>query len=119
MNMILWILQVLLAIVFLYSGFCKSAYPRQKLVEMGQTGVADLPLPMIRFIGIAEILGAAGLILPMLLNIYPALTPVAGFFLALIMPFAAWIHYKRKEYKNVMLNGLIFLLCLLVAVGRL
>jgi uncharacterized membrane protein YphA (DoxX/SURF4 family) len=118
MNIILWVTQSFIAFTFLYSGVCKSYFSRQKLVAMGQTGVEGLPLRFIRFIGIAEILGAAGLILPCLLLIYPALTPIAAICLAFIMPFAARIHYRRKEYKNVALNCIIFLLCLFIAYGR-
>lgn len=118
MNIILWMLQSFVAFVFLYSGICKSYFPERKLVSMGQTGVEGLPLYFIRFIGIAEILGVTGLILPCPLSIYPVLTPASAIGLAFIMPFAATIHYKRKEYKAVLLNCIIFLLCLLIAYGR-
>ncbi|HEY2350644.1 MAG TPA: DoxX family protein, partial [Puia sp.] len=61
MNIILWILQGLMAVIFLYSGVNKSIFPIHKLVyEKGQTGIENLSLPIVRFIGVSEILGAAG-----------------------------------------------------------
>ena len=64
MNTTLWILQGLVAFVFMYSGINKTIFSEQKLVASGQTGVEGLPLPLIRFIGISEMLGAAGIIIP-------------------------------------------------------
>ena len=57
LNAALWICQTLLAIVFGYSGATKSVKTEKELVAMGQTGVEGLPAPLIRFIGISEILG--------------------------------------------------------------
>lgn len=118
MNILLWFFQALMAVTFFYSGICKSYFPEQKLVSMGQTGVEGLPMPFIRFIGISEILGSIGLILPLALLIHPILTSIAAFCFAFMMPFAAWIHYARKEPKNVFLNTIIFLICISIAVGR-
>jgi uncharacterized membrane protein YphA (DoxX/SURF4 family) len=119
MNSTLWILQVLLALTFIYSGINKSIFSIRKLVdEKGQTGVENLSLPFVRFIGISEILGAIGLILPWWLNILPILTPIAAIIFAFIMIPAAIIHYKRKEFKNVLTNAVLFSICLFVAYGR-
>ena len=118
MNALLWIIQVFLAAVFGYSGLMKSTQSEQKLVAMGQTGVEHLPLPLIRFIGITELIGVVGLILPVLLNYWPVLTPVAAGCMGLIMLPAGVIHYRRGEFKAVGFNGLVLLLCLLVAWGR-
>jgi hypothetical protein len=52
----------------MFSSINKSIYSEKTLVAKGQTGVENLPLTLIRFIGISEILGAIGLILPMLLK---------------------------------------------------
>ncbi len=75
-NTMLWVAQSLLAVLFLFSGVMKSTQSEQKLVASGQTGVEGLPRPLIRFIGISEILGAVGLVLPMLSNVMPGLTPL-------------------------------------------
>ncbi len=119
MNTILWGAQWITAFIFMYSGINKSIFSEQKLVAKGQTGVEGLPLPLIRFIGISEIFGAVGLIVPWWINILPILTPIAAICFAVMMILAARIHYKRKEYKNVLTNTVIFLLCLFITYGRL
>jgi len=119
MNIVLWILQVLMAIAFMYSGICKSIFSIRKLVyEKGQTGIENLPLSLVRFIGASEILGSLGLILPWTLNILPPLTPVSAMLFALIMIPAAVIHYKRKEPKNIVTNVVFFCICIFIACGR-
>ncbi len=119
MNTMLWSLQCITALIFMYSGINKSIFSEQKLVAKGQTGVEGLPPPLIRFIGISEIFGAVGLIVPWWTNILPVLTPIAAICFAVMMILAARIHYKRKEYKNVLTNSIIFLMCLFIAYGRL
>lgn len=118
MNITLWALQSLLALTFLYSGVCKFIYSERKLVASGQTGVEGLPLPLIRFIGGSEILGSIGIILPFILHIFPILTSVSAACFALIMIPAAFIHFRRQEYKNVMTNCVLFFMSLFVAYGR-
>lgn len=120
MNTALWILQYLIAGVFLYSGITKTILSEQKLVtSLGQTGVKGLPVALIRFIGISEILGAFGIILPSLLKIASVLTPIAAICFAIIMVPAGVIHYKLHEKRNVFDNVLLFLICLFIAFGRL
>ncbi|HEU4555179.1 MAG TPA: DoxX family protein [Chitinophaga sp.] len=118
MNTLLWILQGFLALTFLYSGVCKSLLAEKTLVKMGQTGVEGLSPFFIKGIGISEILGATGLVVPEAFNIAPVLTPVSALCLALIMPFAAVIHYKRREYRSVVINVVVFCLCIFVAFAR-
>jgi uncharacterized membrane protein YphA (DoxX/SURF4 family) len=118
MNTALWILQSLIAAAFLYSGTQKSLYSEQKLVAIGQTGVEGLPIALIRFIGVSEILGTIGIILPMLLHILPILTTISAICFAVIMIPAAIIHYKRHEFRNVFNNCVLFLICVFVAYGR-
>lgn len=120
MNTTLWILQALMSATFIYSGINKSIFSIRKLVdEIGQTGVDGLSPSFVRFIGISEILGAAGLILPWWLKIFPILTPITAIILAVIMIPAAKIHYKRKEPRNVATNAILFSICLFIACGRL
>jgi hypothetical protein len=79
-NRLLWILQALLAAVFLFSGLVKLLVPVDQMQQ-------QLPLPaaLIYLIGTLETLGAVGLILPSLLRIYPILTPLAAGWLAILM----------------------------------
>lgn len=118
MNTALWIIQAFLAAVFLYSGIMKTSQQREKLVSIGQTGVADLSYPVIRLIGISEILGAAGIIAPLATGIWPFLTSLTAVCFAAIMVMAAAIHYKRAEFKSVAFNITVLLLSVLVAYMR-
>jgi uncharacterized membrane protein YphA (DoxX/SURF4 family) len=79
-NYALWTVQVLLALVFLLSGGSKLVLPIAAMT-------AQVPFPglFLRFLGVAEVLGAIGLILPWLLNIKPILTPIAALGLVVIM----------------------------------
>jgi hypothetical protein len=118
MNAILWIIQGLLAALFLFSGAMKSTQSEQWLVSHNQTGVAGVPGLVIKFIGICEILGAVGLILPWWLNVTPILTPLAAIGFCIIMIMAAPRHYRLKEPRNVVINMIIFSLCAFVAYAR-
>ena len=72
MNTLLWIIQALLAVLFLFAGCTKLIMPVEEMTRQ-----MPLPLPgwFLRFIGVAELLGALGLVLPGLLRIQPRLTP--------------------------------------------
>lgn len=110
-----WILKGLVAFIFLFSGFNKALFDEKKLVAKGQTGVEGLPKAMIKFIGISEILGATGLVLPALLNFGMVFIPLSAICLGAIMFPAAWIHFKRGEMKNVGVNAAILVACTWIA----
>jgi DoxX-like family len=80
MNYVLWIVQGLLALVFLFAGGIKLVLPIEAMTQ-------QMPMPgwFLRFIGVAEVLGAVGLILPWLLSIRSGLTPLAACGLVVIM----------------------------------
>jgi len=80
-NTWLWLFQGVLAALFLFAGGMKLVMP----VEAMQQGPVALPGPFLRFIGVAEVCGAVGLILPWALRIRPALTPLAASGLIVIM----------------------------------
>jgi uncharacterized membrane protein YphA (DoxX/SURF4 family) len=117
MNTALWILQILLATIFLMAGFVKVMQPREKLMtNMGWVeDFSDGPLKMI---GSLEILGALGLILPGLTGILPMLTPLSAVGLALIMVGAFITSFRRNEYAIGVFNLLLMVLALFVAYGR-
>ena len=85
MTYVLWIIQVLLALLFLFAGGTKLVIPPDVLASMGSPNQIPLPGWFVRFIGVAEVLGALGLILPGLLRIKPWLTPLAAAGLVVIM----------------------------------
>jgi uncharacterized membrane protein YphA (DoxX/SURF4 family) len=119
MNVILWILQALLAGVFAFSGVAKSSMSRQRLLDTGQTGIAPFPMPVVRIVAVCEVLAAAGLLLPWATGIAPVLTPLAAVGLCVIMIGAAVAHTKLGEPRAVATNALLFALALTVAIGRL
>src|SRR5881392_3770601 len=80
MNVALWIVQGLLAALFLVAGGAKLVLPLDQM-----TGPVALPGWLLRFVGVAEVLGALGLVLPGLLRIKPGLTPLAAAGLVIIM----------------------------------
>src|SRR5215212_10809534 len=85
MTYVLWIIQVLLALLFLFAGGTKLVLPPDVLASMGSPNQVQLPGLFVRFIGVVEVLGALGLILPGLLRIRPGLTPLAAAGLVLVM----------------------------------
>src|SRR4029453_11817338 len=85
LNAALWIVQGLLAALFLFAGSTKLILPIDVLMSMGSPNQIALPGWFIKFIGVAEVLGAIGLILPRLLRIRPGLTPLAATGLVIIM----------------------------------
>ena len=80
MNYVLWIVQGLLALIFLFTGGTKLILPIEVLTEQ-----TPLPGLFVRFLGVAEVLGAIGLILPGLVHIWPVLTPLAASGLVIIV----------------------------------
>lgn len=117
MNTAIWIVQILVALAFGMAGFAKLTQPKEKLaVQMGW--VNDFAPNTIRGIGLLEVLGAIGVILPALTGILPILTPLAGVGLVLTMLGAAWTHFRRQEYSMIAINAVLLLLALFVAVGR-
>jgi uncharacterized membrane protein YphA (DoxX/SURF4 family) len=118
MNTALWIIQGILAAMFAFAGITKATQSKEKL-EKQFPWARDLSLNTVRFIGISELLGAVGLILPWLTDIAPILTPISALGLGLIMILAlSTVHLKNKEYKAVGMNALFLILAVFVAYGR-
>ncbi len=118
MTIVLWIVQALLALAFLLTGFLK-AFTLLEGLKQYMAWVGDVPARLVRFIGTVEMLGALGLLLPKLTKIDPQLTIVAAIGLALVMLSAAVFHIVRKEYSNVGANIVLLLLAAFIAVGYL
>ena len=120
MNIALWIVQGLLALMFLMGGLMKASKTKDSLKERGNSmdWVDDFSDGQVRLIGILEVLGAIGLILPGLTGILPILTPLAAVGLALTMVGAAITHFRRGEYPNIAVNLVLMALALFAAYGR-
>jgi len=118
MNLALWVAQLLLAVVFSYSAATKGLWSRTRLLAAGQTGVARVPLPLLRFIAAAEFLAVIGLLGPGLVGMWPMATPLAAMGLAVVMIGAAAVHLTQNEARTAMLNIGLLLLALFVYLGR-
>lgn len=92
-----WIVNGILAALMLLSGGMKALSAPEKLKEKGMGWIDDFPGGFSRFIGIVEVLGALGLILPLATGIAPILTPLAAVGLVIIMAGATVVHLRRKE----------------------
>lgn len=116
MNIALWIVQVVLAGMFLMAGTMKAfQYERAKA---SLPWVKDLPRSTVTCIGIAELLGGLGLLLPALTGILPWLTPLAAAGLALVMLLAMAFHTRRGERQAIVFNLILLVLAAFVAYGR-
>ena len=113
MTYALWIVQGLLALLFLFAGGMKLVQPLEVLTE-------QMPLPglFVRFIGVAEVLGAIGLILPGLLRIRQGLTPLAAAGLVIIMIGATVLTLAGGEVAMVLIPLVVELFSAFVAYGR-
>ena len=119
MNIALWIIQALLALLFLFAGGTKLVLPLETLAEMSrQSGQTPLPGMFVRFIGVVEVLGAIGLILPGLLRIRPGLTPLAAAGLVIIMIGATAITLASGAVAPALFPLIVGLLSAFVAYGR-
>lgn len=117
MNVFLWVVQSALAAMFAMGGLMKATQPKDKLAPK-LPWVEDFSANTVRFIGVVELLGAIGLILPGATGIAPILTPVAATGLAVTMVLAAATHIRRREPSGVAFNVILFALAVLVAWGR-
>lgn len=113
LNVLVWIVQGLLAVIFLLAGGMKLVLPLEAL-----KGPIPLPGLFMRFIGVAEVLGAIGLILPGLLRIRPGLTPLAAAGLAIITTGATVITVMGNGVAPALLPLTVALLSAFVAYGR-
>jgi hypothetical protein len=117
-NVVLWVVQVVLAALFAFSGSQKSTKSKEQLVTAGQTGVALFPMPVVRFTALMELAAAGGLVLPWATGIARVLTPVAAVGLAIVMVGASWAHLRLREVKTTAVTAAVFALCVFVAVAR-
>ena len=115
MNIALWIVQALLAALFLFAGGMKLVMPIEEMLKQ-----MPLPLPgwFVQFTGIVEALGAIGLILPWLLHIRPGLTPLAAAGLVIVMIGATAYTLAAGDVASAFIPLVIGLLCAFVAYGR-
>jgi uncharacterized membrane protein YphA (DoxX/SURF4 family) len=115
LNIALWIVQMLLGLLFLWAGAMKLVMPMEQMA-----GPVAFPEWFLRFIGVVEVLGGLGLILPALLRIRPGLTPLAAAGLVIIMIGAVvtTLMGGAEMAKMAVIPAVTGLLCAFVAYGR-
>ena len=117
MHITLWVLQGLFAALFIMAGLTKLFQPIEAMAESMQW-VLDVPETLVRFIGISELLGGLGLVLPSVIRIKPELTVWASTGLATIMVFATVFHGSRGEFPAIGANALFIIFLGFIAWGR-
>jgi len=117
LNIGLWIVQVSLLGIYGSYGVYKTFFTEKAKEKMPWTNSRSDNF--IRFVGIAELLGAVGVVLPMLTGIIPSLTVLAAVGLTLVQGFAIFTeHLPKKEYKNLPLNLYFAAMSIFVIIGR-
>ena len=116
MNIALWVVQVLAALAFGSHGF-QMATGSQRMMERVRW-VRALPTPIVRVLGVLEILGAIGVIVPAATGVLPSLTVAAAGGLVAMMLLAILFHITRREWPNIGLNFVLGALAFAVAYGR-
>jgi uncharacterized membrane protein YphA (DoxX/SURF4 family) len=118
MNIALWIIQGLLAALFLFAGGMKLVLSLDQMAAMGSPNQIPLPGWFIRFTGVVEVLGALGLILPGLLRIRPELTALAAAGLVLVMIGAVAFTVASGDIGGAVIPLVVGVLAAFVAYGR-
>ena len=118
MNVVLWIFQVLLALLFLFAGGTKLVMSAEALSQSASPNDVMLPVTFLRFIGVCEFLGGLGLVLPGLLKIKQFLTPLAALGLAIVMVGAVVFTIINGAFPVAFVNLVIVLLLLFIAYAR-
>lgn len=116
MNVTLWIVQGMLAAGFIYAGWLKAF--QYETAKSSWLWVKDVPRTFVFMIGMLELIGMLGLIVPMATGIAPVLTPLAALGLGVIVLFGAVYHIMRKEYKEIGINIVFLVLAAVVFIGR-
>ena len=117
MTVVLWIVQGLLALAYVMAGGMKASRPLDVLGK-SMAWVRAVPPAFVRFIGVAEVLGAIGIILPLATGILPWLTVAAAVGLVIVQVCAIAFHLARGETQRLPMNAVLLLLAVFVVVGR-
>jgi uncharacterized membrane protein YphA (DoxX/SURF4 family) len=114
MNIVLWVLQVLLALAFLAHGWLFLSPPADIVEQMN----ASMPRWFQLFLGVAEVLAGIGLILPGVTGIKPWLVPAAAFGIMIVLLSATIFHVFRNENSSALVTLIMLILATFVAYGR-
>jgi uncharacterized membrane protein YphA (DoxX/SURF4 family) len=118
MNVALWTIQVVLALLFLFAGGTKLLLSIETLTAMGSPNQVQLPAWFLRFIGVCEVAGALGLLLPGLFRVKRFLTPLAAAGLVIVMIGATGISVASGDTATALIPLVTGLLAGFVVYGR-
>lgn len=110
----LWIVGSILALLYIFAGFTKALSGREKLLKQ-MPYTEDFQPWQVKVIGVLEILGGLGIVLPLVTGIAPILAPIAALALAVVQIFAGIVHIRRKE--TFVPSIVLFAVALFVGVG--
>ena len=118
MNAVLWVLQILLALAFLAFGLLMVTRSRERLLRVAGW-VEDFPESVVTAIGVLELLGAVGVLLPAVLGVAGVIVPIAALGLAVLLVGAIVTHLLRGEQDEVAAPVALLIAAAVVAAGRL
>ena len=118
MNILLWIIQILVALMFLFAGGMKLVMSNEALVAMGPPNQIIFPGGFMKFIGVVEVLGGLGLLLPGIFRRQQYLTPLAAVGLLILMIGAVIVTFIPQGIAGAIPALVIGLLCAFIAYGR-
>jgi putative oxidoreductase len=118
MNIVLWVLQGVLALKFLSVAYTHGLRPNPDKMERGRQRLGAATRPLLVFIALCTFLGAASLILPGALGFLPWLTPLVAALLAVMMLLALGFHMTCRETPKIAVSLVLFALCAFLAYGR-
>ena len=120
MDIALWIVAGVLAAAYFFGGAGKLILPKERIAAFGPSAkwTEDFSPGAVKAIGVFEVLGALGLVLPALFDVATVLVPVAATGLVVIMIGAAVVRYRRHEYKLMVVDLVYLVLAAFVAWGR-
>ena len=118
MNTAVWVFQVLLALMFLAAGIRHLIITEQKIKERPDDIIADFTILQVRWIGLLELLGAIGVILPWWIKIVPILTPISAIGFSITMIVALGLFLKHRVFRRAPLQIVILIMSIIVAIVR-
>lgn len=118
MNIALTALQVIIGLIFLFTGNIKLFTPKDKLLSKGVTGFENIPPTLIKLLALSELIGAIILMIFSFPNFpkFPIQISLTAF--SLLMISASFHHWKRKEHKSIVVTSVLLFACLIILILR-
>jgi hypothetical protein len=118
MNVLLWGVQIVLAVKFLSVAYTHGVRPDPEKMQRGSQRFGAATRPLLLLIAVGVLVGAVGLVAPAAIGVATGLTPWAAMLLALMMLPAVWFHAACREKSNSVIAVILVALCAFVAYGR-